>query len=348
MPERVPPVEEAGAQGDEAALAATETIAGAQDDEDALSTLTACFGQALGARAAMAVAEAPSGESAGAQATWCADPEASKLLAVLEHAVASGRLGLTGPDMEILEASADDGLDRDAPGAPWALAMPVATGAEVEGALFAALDGPSDHQGSTLALASSFAPLASICLRHAAQTEELKHVARFDALTGCLNRTTILDTLEAEYARSERQDHPLSVCFLDLDGFKAINDNHGHLTGDRVLAAVGAALRDAIREYDSAGRFGGDEFLVVMPETDERDASAIARRLARSVREHTDAAEGPRVGATYGVASRGREKAPAKLLARADARLLKSKGRRARTTRRFSRAVAGGHYPDAA
>lgn len=109
--------------------------------------------------------------------------------------------------------------------------------------------------------------------------EQLRTLASTDTLTGLLNRRSFLEQLRTELERTQRTRHPVSVALLDLDAFKAINDRYGHATGDAVLVQVARRLRQNIRAYDCVGRFGGDEFIVMFPETAQEGAAAILRRL---------------------------------------------------------------------
>src|SRR4051794_32855420 len=108
-------------------------------------------------------------------------------------------------------------------------------------------------------------------------------LATIDPLTGVANRQAILDLVEQEMARAMRFRHPLSVILVDLDHFKRLNDSHGHAAGDKVLRHVGALLASSVRAIDTAGRYGGEEFLVVLPETDVDAAASVAEKLRRMV-----------------------------------------------------------------
>jgi len=113
--------------------------------------------------------------------------------------------------------------------------------------------------------------------------EELAHLALHDQLTGLANRALLREHIDSVLASSERNTQPVAMMFLDLDGFKPVNDRLGHTTGDEVLREVARRLRTVVRESDVIGRFGGDEFIVLCPETDDEQAAAIAERLREAV-----------------------------------------------------------------
>jgi diguanylate cyclase (GGDEF)-like protein len=117
--------------------------------------------------------------------------------------------------------------------------------------------------------------------------EKLRHQATHDGLTGIMNRAAILEKLEIELQRSRRQKMPLSVIMADIDGFKTINDTYGHQIGDVVLRNVAQSLSSTVRIYDTLGRYGGEEFLLVAPGCDAKEAGALARRLQQKVRQLT-------------------------------------------------------------
>ena len=114
--------------------------------------------------------------------------------------------------------------------------------------------------------------------------DELHRVAMYDSLTGLLNRDAILDYLAREIARAVRRQTTVGLMILDLDHFKAINDTFGHLAGDEVLRRVGDLFQSSFRSYDAAGRFGGEEFLVVLPSCDH----AHLRQRAELMRLSTE------------------------------------------------------------
>jgi diguanylate cyclase (GGDEF)-like protein len=118
-------------------------------------------------------------------------------------------------------------------------------------------------------------------------TAELAEQARRDPLTGLLNHATFGDMLESELARAERYDHGLTLVFVDLDTFKAINDTWGHLEGDRVLGEFADLVRSVLRGSDVAGRLGGDEFAVILLESDKRAGERFIGRLEECTTELT-------------------------------------------------------------
>lgn len=107
--------------------------------------------------------------------------------------------------------------------------------------------------------------------------------ATYEELTGLLRREVVLRQLDTESARAIRQGTPLSVFMIDLDHFKAVNDAHGHLFGDRILARVAGVMQERVRAVDTLGRYGGEEFLLVLPDTDEEGAYKLAEELRQAV-----------------------------------------------------------------
>ena len=112
---------------------------------------------------------------------------------------------------------------------------------------------------------------------------QLVKAATHDHLTGALNRAALREAYEREASRSRRSGQPFAVAVFDLDGFKDINDRHGHPGGDGILCAVVEALRGTIRKHDLLGRFGGDEFALIMPDADAEAALAISERARLAV-----------------------------------------------------------------
>ena len=132
--------------------------------------------------------------------------------------------------------------------------------------------------------------------------KQLKRMATTDKLTGLYNRHRMVDLLEREVERHQRYGSPASVIMLDLDHFKDVNDRFGHSTGDRVLKETGLVLRETVRRQDAVARWGGEEFLILLPETGLQEAGAVANRLRQAMEEHPFFDETP-VTASFGVAT---------------------------------------------
>ena len=111
-------------------------------------------------------------------------------------------------------------------------------------------------------------------------------LARTDDITGLSNHRQLLEALNRELARAKRYTQELSVMMIDIDNFKSLNDRYGHLAGDQVLQAVGSLLARGTREVDIAGRYGGDEFLLVLPHTGYEEAQRLAWRLWSNVHRY--------------------------------------------------------------
>jgi diguanylate cyclase (GGDEF)-like protein len=120
-----------------------------------------------------------------------------------------------------------------------------------------------------------------------------RDLARTDYLTGAFNGRSFGETAAAEIARARRHSHPFSVAYIDVDDFKQINDRQGHSAGDRLLKTVADGLRRNVRGVDTVARIGGDEFAVLMPETDARAAQVAMRRTRRRLLEETRSAGWP-------------------------------------------------------
>jgi diguanylate cyclase (GGDEF)-like protein len=156
---------------------------------------------------------------------------------------------------------------------------------------------------------------------------ELQHMSRRDPLTSLLNRHALAEALPREIARARRHRRPLSLALFDLDHFKAINDTHGHPGGDVVLCAFAESARSLVRAEDSLYRYGGEEFLALLPETDVRGARRMAERVLAVVGARPVGHQGRRipVTASAGVAALDAAGDGDSLIARADAALYRAK-----------------------
>lgn len=180
--------------------------------------------------------------------------------------------------------------------------------------------------GSTFWVDASIAPVRSeggetvgyaAILRDVTARREVERLSVTDTLTGVANRLACERVLEREHERYRRYRHALSVILFDLDRFKALNDTYGHNAGDAALRRVGAILTTRVRSQDTAGRWGGEEFLIVCPETDLAGASELARHL-RNALHAADWGDTPAVTASFGVAEATPDESPERLIGRAD------------------------------
>lgn len=137
------------------------------------------------------------------------------------------------------------------------------------------------------------------------ELEQEREKAMLDPLTEVYNRRFFDEMIPKEVRRANRTGRPLSFLFIDIDDFKAINQQHGHFVGDDVLRAVGTLVRDALRASDYCFRFGGDEFLVALPDTPAEGAAVVAKRLRQKLAALTDLHErvGKPVTVTFGQAT---------------------------------------------
>jgi diguanylate cyclase (GGDEF)-like protein len=118
------------------------------------------------------------------------------------------------------------------------------------------------------------------------KNKELEQLSISDGLTGLFNHRHIQEVVHEEYERARRTGEPLSVIMLDFDHFKRVNDAYGHQVGDRVLQEMAEILRKTAREIDKLGRYGGEEFIAVLPETDPENATVFAERVRERVERH--------------------------------------------------------------
>ena len=155
--------------------------------------------------------------------------------------------------------------------------------------------------------------------------ETIERLARTDALTGLANRRTLDETFAREIARAERLRGDLSMIMGDLDHFKSINDQFGHITGDQVLARAAAVFQSQSRPYDLAARYGGEEFVLVLSGTSTRGAIEIAERIRKEIADLTVPGCPKPITISLGVASWMAGEAPEVFVARADTALYNAK-----------------------
>jgi diguanylate cyclase (GGDEF)-like protein len=179
------------------------------------------------------------------------------------------------------------------------------------------------------------AAIVGICLENVTNSERLKHLGLTDPLTGVHNRRYFDQRLLEEVSRAQRQGFSLSCLFLDIDHFKQVNDKYGHQTGDCVLREVALRIKGQLRSIDVLGRYGGEEFAILLVQTDMDSALTIAERIRHSIAEQRFEGEGNEtlvatlsigVAALHGCNRAQNAKALAQqLVARADQALYRAK-----------------------
>jgi diguanylate cyclase (GGDEF)-like protein len=157
--------------------------------------------------------------------------------------------------------------------------------------------------------------------------EQVQALVRFDELTRVLNRRSLIERLEEEKSRAERTGTPFSVALLDLDNFKAVNDTYGHAVGDEVLKAFAATVQESMRDADVFGRYGGEEFLLILVATEPASAGNPLERVRAAVARRDWGAIAPGLALTVsvGVAGYSNAETLAQVLHRADLALYEAK-----------------------
>jgi diguanylate cyclase (GGDEF)-like protein len=229
------------------------------------------------------------------------------------------------------ERAARRALGEDEPlvgPAPSEICFPMIVAGTPEGVLGVAPEPPlTDHQRSVL---SAAAALLAVSLKNSQLLREVRENSVRDGLTSCFNRGHALEVLDAEIRRARRSKLPLSLVMFDLDGFKEVNDRYGHLCGDAVLASVGAKMKSELRGSDLKCRWGGDEFMVILPDTPLGGARQVSENLRRQIETQTVAWNDDyvKVTASFGITViNPADQDPLTAIARADTALYRAKER---------------------
>ncbi len=235
---------------------------------------------------------------------------------------------LTECELAARRALGDDVVGAE--GVPSDVCFPMMVGRQPVGVLGVTDQAVTEQQRTVLAAAA--AQLAG-ALKTAELFEVVHENSVRDSLTGCFNRQHAMEILDVELRRARRSRLPLSLIILDLDHFKAINDRFGHLCGDAVLSTVGLRMQAVLRTSDVKCRYGGEEFLVLLPETPLSGAQRVAEVLRRDLEKHPVPwhkagihAADVRVTASFGLTMiMPGEENPTAIIARADAALYRAK-----------------------
>jgi diguanylate cyclase len=156
--------------------------------------------------------------------------------------------------------------------------------------------------------------------------EETRRLANNDGLTGLPNRRRASERLEVEVSRSRRYRNPMAIALCDVDHFKQVNDRFGHNMGDEVLKSVAAALQASLRQVDLVGRWGGEEFIVILPETEPNGARVVGERLRKAIETMPPFTDGPdKVTCSVGMASFDGDASTSTFVDRADQALYRAK-----------------------
>jgi diguanylate cyclase (GGDEF)-like protein len=213
-----------------------------------------------------------------------------------------------------------------APGVSSGVGVPMRWNGELRGALSVGFRERREVTRDDLGVLEAIADLAVVACRNAEAYDDVRTAASTDALTGLLNHGAMQVRVREEIARAARDSQPLCCVLIDLDDFKRVNDEHGHPAGDALLRRVADALRAEVRPYDQVARYGGDEFVLVLPGTDEHVARAIAERVRDRVRTGVPRGAGGAIGScSIGVSSWEPPMSADDLLAAADRALLLAK-----------------------
>ena len=251
------------------------------------------------------------------------------------EAIAGGLPGSPHRASPVLEALADRVLElgpdalNDPEGAEWEghVCFPLVAGDAGVGVLGVrrTADEARDDQRRLMA---AIAPVLAISARNVQLQREILEHGVYDGLTGCFNRTHGMKVLDAELQRARRAQAPFSLLMFDLDHFKLVNDRYGHLCGDAVLTAIGKRIHEKLRGSDVKCRYGGEEFLVLLPDTPYDGAVNVAESLRREIGRTSVVWQGETVvtTASMGIAvAQGEELDARALIARADAALYRAK-----------------------
>ena len=187
-----------------------------------------------------------------------------------------------------------------------------------------------EYNDEKIELLSTVSNILAMSLKNAQEYHKLKEMAVRDGLTGILNRKGFQDFIQKEFHSAKRYHRPLSIIMIDVDNFKRINDSLGHLAGDFVLRELAGCLMGSVRQADIVSRFGGDEFVILLPNTDIKQAEMLLKRVLSDVRNHVFEWESKKIAVkiSCGIATAGElenHETEEDLISKADSRLYDAK-----------------------
>ncbi|MDP2863455.1 MAG: diguanylate cyclase [Desulfobacterales bacterium] len=210
------------------------------------------------------------------------------------------------------------------------LVLPLSPGGRTLGVMVILPKNREAYENGNHEILSTISNILAMSLDNAEKYQKLKKLTIRDGLTGVYNRMGFKEFMESEFLKARRYRKPLSLIMIDVDKFKTINDSFGHLAGDYVLSELANCLKKTLRQTDILARYGGDEFAIILPETEMQMAEMLMRRALSSIRDHNFEwkSEKIKVEVSCGVASAGElghEDGTGDLIAMADSRLYHSK-----------------------
>jgi len=243
---------------------------------------------------------------------------------------------LTEPDLSP-ESPFGAGQSYLEPGLRSVVYLPLVAKGKAIGSLIVGSRRPHAYGQREMALLEDLAAQIAMPIENARLYAEIEEKARIDEITGLLNRRSLDEAMASEISRHSRYGGIFSLIILDLDSFKAFNDNYGHLAGDGLLSRIGSGIRKSIRNADRAFRYGGDEFAILLPQTPVDAASQVAERVRKQVASEVTTGQVP-VTASLGLATWPADgTAASEVIAAADAALYQAKRRGGNQSRRANK-----------
>ncbi|MGB3903932.1 MAG: GAF domain-containing protein [Anaerolineae bacterium] len=260
-------------------LDAVQALASSLDLEQVLGTMASKAKELTGADGSRIHLIEPDGKTLKALVVLADNAEQIMATSVRVGQGITGHVAATGIP-EVVNHAERDPRAIQVPGTPdeeqSLICVPLFSEGRVIGVMTLSREGDKEFKASSLPVVTSLASQAATAIEKARLYEEMKRLAVSDPLTGVWNRRHIAEHLRTEVARASRFGRELSVLVMDIDNLKLLNDTYGHPAGDQVIRTVAQAVLSSSRDIDAVGRYGGDEFAVVLPETGPRGAAEVA------------------------------------------------------------------------